>query len=158
MCNCIFTFVNNKKDYDSLKNKKITFLFSNKFYGQNCFVLDKAINFFDCFIHFYKENKFKNYIFFNSKGLLKCEPDTLFLDNNFYLNYYNENIYFLKYNFYLYKIYNLFESNIESHNLINFLSDYHSSFDYQINKNLFDKFIFPRRKILYNTQKIKSIL
>jgi hypothetical protein len=158
MCKCIFSFVNNQLDYNNIKKDRLDTIFSDKNYGENCLVLNKKIDIFDCFFYLYKNNNYDTYIFYTSKGNLKSKFDDLFFDENYYLNYYDNFIYFLKYNKNLYKIFELFDHNINSDNIINFLSDYYSSFDYKINENLDGKFAFPRNKLIYNAFKGLSVI
>ena len=150
MYKCVFTFVNNNFDYININNKKIDYIFSNKNYGDNCLVLNKKVYLIDCFNYFYKKNNYSDYIFISSKCSLKNNFDHLFKDEFFYLNYQDSFIYFLKYGKHLYKVFHLLEHRINSDNLINFLSDYYSSFQYKINKDLSGKFVFPKNKLIYN--------
>lgn len=148
MYKCLFNFANNIEDYNKIN--KYYFLFSNKKYNEDCISLNRKVCLFDCFYYFYKKNiEFDYYIYFSKKS--KILDENLFDDKNFYLDYYGDNILFLKYDKKIYKIFSLFEHNINENNFLNFLSDYYSSFNFIVNKNLGNKLVFPKNKLLYNS-------
>lgn len=147
MHKCLFDYVNNTAEYDIIK--KCDFLFSNKKYGENCISLNRCVDLFDCFFYFYKNDlEFDTYIYVSKKA--KFLDENLFGDEKFYIDYYGDDILFLKYNKKIYNIFSLFEHNINENNFLNFLSDYYSSFHFIVNKNLGNKLIFPKNKLLYN--------
>ena len=146
---CVFTFVNNINDYNKLNIKDI-FIFTS-FYKNNCIFIDKKINLFDCFLYFRNKKQYNKYIYFSSKcNIIPYGLDSIFIDEKSYLNYFEENIYFLKFEKILYDFYEIFENNLNSENFINFLSDYFCSFEHEINNTFINKFILPKSKILYN--------
>jgi hypothetical protein len=151
MYNCVFSFANNFIDYKNLITNKIDFIFADKQYDKNCINLNKKVNLYDCF--FYLNNsseKYKYYLFFSPKGYPKQEIRSFFDNNELYLNYYKDSIYFLKYDYFLCKLFKLYENNLNDFIFLNFLSDYFSNFNHNINKSLFGKFVFPKNKFVYN--------
>jgi hypothetical protein len=151
MYNCVFSFANNYIDFKSLITNKIDFIFTDKQYDKNCISLNKKVNLYDCFVYLNNENQnYKYYLFFSSKGYLKQKTINLFDNNELYLNYYRDYVYFLKYDYFLCKLFRLYENNLDDFVFLNFLSDYFSSFNHNINKSLFDKFVFPKNKFVYN--------
>jgi hypothetical protein len=150
MYNCLFSFANNYTDYKNLKNKNIDFIFTNKNYGEKCIYLNKNISLFECFLYFKNYNKkFDFYLYFSSKSQLSQNINNILNDDQLYLNYYNDTIYFLKYDYNLYYLYELYKNDLDLV-FINFLSDYFSCFKHNINKSLFGKIIFPKNRFLYN--------
>jgi hypothetical protein len=151
MCNCVFSFANNYLDYKNLINKNIDFIFTDKKYDDFCINLNKKINLYDCFIYLngYKK-QYKYYLYFSSKGRQISDLSILLNNNNLYLNYYGDTIYLVKYDYFLFELYKLCKSNFDDFVFLNFLSDYFSSFNHNINKNLSDKFVFPKNKFVYN--------
>lgn len=151
MSNCIFSFANNIVDYKNLISNKVDFIFTNKQYGENCIVLNKSLNLYDCFYYLNNYNKKYNfYLYFSSKGVFKKDVSLFFENNKLYLNYYRDTIYFLKYDYLFCELCKLCESNLDDFVFINFLSNYFSSFNHNINISLFGKFVFPKNKFVYN--------
>lgn len=159
MSNLIFSIAKSLIDYNNI-NDYVDVIFSAEHYGEKCLIL-KNLSLIDVYNYNYKNNYSYNYFcYIDAKCKLSDGFDSFILDKNWYLNYYNKKIYFLKFQKKLYDIFEIFENDLNENNFnfVNYLNDYFYCFNKNINFYLENKIVFPRHKMLYNAgyEKLKN--
>lgn len=146
----IFTIIKSEADYQNTRQHANIF-FSNKSYDGNCIILN-ALNLFEVFNYIYKNYNCNYYCYINSKCRLVGDLKNILHDSYTYLNYYEQNIFFIKYNNNLYKLYELFEGDLNERNFLKFLCNCFFCLDGNINFWLENKIVYPKHKLIYNTK------
>lgn len=149
MSNVTFSIAKSFVEYERI-NSYVNFVFSKSFYGDNCIILEdlSLFNVFEFYYNNQKDYSYFNYI--NSKCALKEGFLKYIDDQNIYLNYYNKNIYFLKYDKFIYNFFDIFKDDLSDQTFFKFLNNYYFCFKKNINFYLEHKIVYPKTKLLYN--------